>query len=383
LTASDSDDLKETGWLGRYFDQICPPDENGNVQCGTAGPPAIQIGLTSSLALLGKNPRGISLQDPLAFYNLVARQGDPHGGDQTFEPKTAAERELYFLRETAASAFEYAEDILAAFDQAGNSVAYPDESLAAQLSIVARLIAGGLSTRIYIVSIKGFDTHANQAGTHANLLQNVANAIATFQQDLENLNLADRVVGMCFSEFGRRVKENGSAGTDHGTAAPMLLFGKPVVGGIFGSHPDLADLENGDPKHQFDFRQIYATLLDQWLGASSSTILEGDFGQLNFIDPTTSIGSSAGQPNDFYLLQNYPNPFNPATTIEYGLPQSTEIELTIYNSLGRKVETLFKDRQRAGVHRVIWNANGHASGQYFLRLRGRGIELKRKMQLVK
>ncbi|MFQ5631154.1 MAG: T9SS type A sorting domain-containing protein, partial [bacterium] len=169
----------------------------------------------------------------------------------------------------------------------------------------------------------------------------------------------------------------------HGTAAPMLLFGKPVAGGVFGAHPDLSDLQNGDLKHRFDFRQIYATLLEQWLGADSASILGSAFGQLNFIDPTTGIGSNGSQPKDFYLLQSYPNPFNPTTTIEYGLPQSAEIEISVYNALGRKVETVLKGRQAAGVHRVIWNANGHASGQYYLHLRGRGIALKRKMQLVK
>lgn len=383
LTASNANDLQDTGWLGRYFDVVCPPDENGQVTCGTLGPPAIQIGLTSSLALLGKNPRGIALQDPLAFYNLVAHLGDPHGGNQTVEPKTAAERELFFLRETAASAFEYAGDILQAFDKAGNTVAYPDESLAAQLAIVARLIAGGLSTRVYIVSIKGFDTHANQPGTHNSLLAAVARAIAAFQADLANLGLADRVLGVCFSEFGRRVRENGSLGTDHGTAAPMLLFGRPANGGLYGAPPDLADLDNGDLKHQFDFRQVYASLLEQWLGTTSSTILGANFGQITLVQQTTAAPQSTNHPADFYLLQNYPNPFNPTTTIEYGLPQTTEIELAVFSSLGRRVAVLAKGRQHAGVHRVVWSANGLASGTYYLRLRGRGVYLNRSMQLVK
>ncbi|RMD92965.1 MAG: hypothetical protein D6814_16235, partial [Calditrichaeota bacterium] len=111
LTASDSDDIKNTGWLGRYFDLVCPPDEEGSSPCVTTGPPAIQIGLTSSLALLGKNPKGIALRDPLAFYNLVTRQGQEHGSDPSPAPQTTAEKELAFLRETAAAAFQYAGEI--------------------------------------------------------------------------------------------------------------------------------------------------------------------------------------------------------------------------------------------------------------------------------
>lgn len=384
LTASDSNDLKDTGWLGRYFDQVCPPDQTGKINCGSFGPPAIQIGLTSSLALLGKNPRGISLQDPLAFYNLVMRQGDTHGGNQDVQPQTAAERELYFLRETAAAAFEYAEEILAAFNGAANTVEYPNQSLAAQLAVVAKLIAGGLTTRVYIVSIKGFDTHAAQLGRHETLLQEVAAALSSFQADLENLQIAGRVVGLCFSEFGRRVHENGSAGTDHGTAAPMLLFGRPVAGGIYGVHPDLRDLDfNGDLKFQFDFRQIYATILERWLAADSASILGGTFTPLGFIDSATHVGANNRTPHDFYLSQNYPNPFNPSTAIEYALPENLDIELAVYSATGRKVRTLYQGHQSAGVHQLIWNAGGLASGTYFLRLRGRSVELIRSMQLIK
>ena len=222
---------------------------------------------------------------------------------------------------------------------------------------------------------------------HDTLLSNVSRAISVFQQDIENQGLADRVLGMCFSEFGRRVQENGSAGTDHGTAAPMFLFGRPALGGLHGPHPGMApdQLISGDIRHQFDFRQVYATVLSQWLGAPDvNQILGSGFEQLPLIDPTTNI-SEEGQilPDDYFLAQNYPNPFNPTTTIQYRLPETAEIELSVFNALGRKIQTLFKGRQTAGSHRVIWDARGNASGTYFLRMRGRGIELARAMQLLK
>lgn len=383
LTASDSDDVQDTGWLGRYFDLVCPPDLEDNAPCGTFGPPAVQIGLTSSLALLGRNPKGIALQDPLAFYNLVSRQGQGHGGDPSPTPQTTAARELEFLRDTAAAAFQYAGEILQASQNAANSLTYPDESLAAQLAIVARLIAGGLTTRVYIVSIKGFDTHASQLAIHSTLLGAVASAVATFQQDLVNLGVADRVVGMCFSEFGRRVYENASLGTDHGTAAPMFVFGKPIAGGIYGPHPSFTNLEQGDLKYIHDFRQIYATMLQHWLSADAVQVLGGAFSPVPLINATTGVNNGNQMPRDFFLSQNYPNPFNPATTIEYGLPRDEEVELDIVNALGQKVATLVNSRQPAGVHRVVWQTYGHASGVYFVRLRAAGFERTRAMQLVR
>ncbi len=386
LTASDSDQLQDTGWLGRYFDRVCPPEEDSGTgaSCVSAGPPAIQIGLTSSLALLGKNPRGIALRDPLAFYNLVARQSDAHGSDPSPVPQTTAERELAFLRETASAAFSYADEIKSASEIGKNTVEYPQTSLAEQLAVVARLIAGGLTTRVYVVSIKGFDTHANQSTAHANLLRQVADAIWAFQQDLDNLSLSDRVIGMCFSEFGRRVYENASSGTDHGTAAPIFLFGKPIRGGIYGPHPSLSDLDRGDLKFVFDFRQLYATILDHWLAMDSAEVLGTAYSTLPIIGSNpTSVQERALIPERAYLAQNYPNPFNPATTIEYGLPSPAEVEISVYSILGRRIKTLYKGHQSAGVHHMQWQPNGLPSGMYLIELRSGNGRWMRKARYVK
>lgn len=382
LTASDSNDIRETGWLGRYFDLVCPPEEDES-RCVASGPPAIQIGLTSSLALLGKNPKGITLRDPLTFYNLVAHQPDRHGSDPSPMPRTVAERELQFLRETAAAAFDYAEDIRTATEKGANVVTYPDSDLASQLAIVARLIAGGLSTRVYIVSIKGFDTHANQRGIHDALLRQVGEALAAFQQDLKQLGLSDRVVGMCFSEFGRRVSENASGGTDHGTAAPMFLFGEPIQGGVYGAHPSLTDLDHGDLKHEFDFRQIYATLLDHWLGFDSAQVLGRNYATLPLVSPVTGLNSDQQIPQHYTLAAPYPNPFNPATTIEYGIPISSPIEVSVFSLLGRRVAHWQWDRQPAGWHKLVWRPNELPSGTYVIQLRSGSVRLTRKVQFVK
>ncbi|MDZ7361401.1 MAG: DUF1501 domain-containing protein [candidate division KSB1 bacterium] len=381
LTGSGSEDVASTGWLGRYFDLLCPPGE----ECGTYGPPAIQIGLTSSLALLGREQKGIALQNPLQFYELVQRQGSGHNPTPKPTPTTPAGKELEFLRDTAASAFEFAGDIVKAYDSKNNLVQYPNESLAAQLQIVARMIAGGLSTRVYIVSIRGFDTHAGQLGVHQALLDEMATSITAFYQDLAALGVADRVVGLCFSEFGRRVKENASLGTDHGTSAPIFMFGKPIVGGIHGNQPSLTDLENGDLKMVFDYRQIYASVLEQWLLGDSAKILGGSFNTLPLINSTTKVEDrqNTAVPETYFLAQNYPNPFNPQTTISFGLPRRTHVQLVILNNLGQEIERLIDGEQPAGRHTISWSANGHASGMYFYRLRAGSFEETKRMSLVR
>jgi uncharacterized protein (DUF1501 family) len=135
------------------------------------------------------------------------------------------------------------------------------------------MIAGGLPTRVYYASLGSFDTHANQRQSHDNLMTAFSGGISAFLKDLESQKLLDRVVVLGFTEFGRRVKENGSRGTDHGVAGPMFLFGNQIQGGLHGEHPSLTDLVKGDLDMSVDFRQVYATVLDNWLGADSNAVL--------------------------------------------------------------------------------------------------------------
>ena len=190
-------------------------------------------------------------------------------------------------------------------------------------------------------------------------------------------------MGLCFSEFGRRVRQNASQGTDHGTAAPSFLFGRPITGGMHGGHPSLENLDQGDLEHLIDYRQIYATLLEQWLAADAASVLGAKFATLPLFDLPTAVADYPNAPQEFGLPQNYPNPFNPSTTIEYSLPYSVHARLTVVNGLGQEVGVLADGRQTAGWHRVVWRANGHAAGTYFYRLRAGDFEQTRKMSLVK
>jgi uncharacterized protein (DUF1501 family) len=156
-------------------------------------------------------------------------------------------------------------------------VEYPDSGLAQKLRIVAQLIGAGLATRVYYMELDGFDTHAQQRDAHAALLSEFSAGVKAFMDDAVHQKFADRVLVLSFSEFGRRLAENASEGTDHGAAAPVFLAGGRVKGGLVGAQPSLTDLDDGDLKHHTDFRQLYATVLERWLHCPSESALGGRY----------------------------------------------------------------------------------------------------------
>jgi uncharacterized protein (DUF1501 family) len=158
---------------------------------------------------------------------------------------------------------------------------YPATGLAGRLRVIARLIKGGGGTRVYYTSQGNYDTHSIQLEPHANLLAELSGALKAFLDDLAAAKLAERVLVLCFSEFGRRALENGSRGTDHGTAGPVLLAGPGVKAGLIGETPKLLDLQDGDLKMSVDFRRVYAGVLEDWLGLPSKPPLGGSFARLS------------------------------------------------------------------------------------------------------
>ena len=163
---------------------------------------------------------------------------------------------------------------------------YPDTALAQKLALIAQLLKGGFAARVYYTAQSGYDTHAGQGPMHASLLAELSGALLAFLDDLHRAKLADRVAVLCFSEFGRRVAENGSAGTDHGTAAPVFLAGPGVNSGLLGATPSLSDLEDGDIKMAIDFRRVYASVLEEWLKVPSRAALGGEFEPLSLFRGT-------------------------------------------------------------------------------------------------
>jgi uncharacterized protein (DUF1501 family) len=160
---------------------------------------------------------------------------------------------------------------------------YPGTPLAAHLKLVSQLLQSGSSARVFYTSQSGYDTHASQLYTHASLLRDFSEALRTFLDDLASKGLQDRVLVLAFSEFGRRVKENDSQGTDHGAAGPVFLAGSQTIGGLVGATPDLADLDGGDLKMSTDLRQIYATILAEWLALDATSVLGGKFAKIGII----------------------------------------------------------------------------------------------------
>jgi uncharacterized protein (DUF1501 family) len=190
---------------------------------------------------------------------------------------------LQFVQKTAADTYASSRRLQEIGKNYQPKATYPNTPLAGRLRLAAQLIDADLGARIFYVSIDGFDTHAAQATTHANLLTQVSGAVTALFKDLAARGRRDQVLMMTFSEFGRRVKENGSKGTDHGTAAPMLFVGGKVNAGPIGKQPSVGDLEMGNLKYTTDFRRVYATVLDQWLGVSSKDVLGGSFDHIDIL----------------------------------------------------------------------------------------------------
>jgi uncharacterized protein (DUF1501 family) len=276
-TASDSNAFESRGWIGRYFDHACD---------GAARPQAgVSISKDRPQAFSGEKGFGVSFENPKAFGWREGRGFDSGENFAEVNPESdTIVSNIDFLRHVTSNAIVSSREVHeAAESMSGNGNGRGRTALSRQLSNVAMLIKNGLSTRIYYVSTSGFDTHANQLGQHANLLRQVSEGLAGFQRQLRMDRTDDRVMTMVFSEFGRRVEENRSGGTDHGTAAPMFFMGKNVKAGLHGAAPSLTDLDSGDLKFTSDFRQAYADVLENWFGVESKAVLGRKFEPLNVI----------------------------------------------------------------------------------------------------
>jgi uncharacterized protein (DUF1501 family) len=296
-TASDADRNETHGWLGRYFDNCCS---------GADPTIGVAIGEEMPQAFAAKNPTGVTFSRPEQFRWRASEPGSGHmSAEETFfrqlngfdEESTPAATDgasigtlpgtskselstLDFLQRTALDAQLSSDKILAIARKYKSTIPYPQGQLAANLSLIARMIAGGLTTRVYYASQGGFDTHAGQFNTHGRLMTELNDAVAAFVADLKQQGNFERVLLITFSEFGRRVAENANGGTDHGTAAPMFVLGGRVKPGLFGKHPSLTDLDYGDLKFNTDFRSVYGTVLDSWLNTPSQMVLGRKFPSL-------------------------------------------------------------------------------------------------------
>lgn len=241
-TASASNQYLSEGWLGRYLDLQCKEHQP------TAG---MNLDTIDNLALKGKEPNFITVKDPNRFKIRT---------DKDDTVKLSDNPQLDFVRKIAYSVTEGAEEIQQALTKSSTEMSYPKTNLGKNLEWIARLIKGNLNSKVYYTSQNGYDTHDNQLALHQRNLEELNDAVYSFYKDLKQANLLQNVTIVVFSEFGRRVKDNGN-GTDHGTAAPLFVIGGNNQGKVLGNNPDLSDLDDGDLKHQIDFRSAYAALL--------------------------------------------------------------------------------------------------------------------------
>lgn len=268
-----ADTLTE-GWIGKAMAKIPKAQgfhlaaSNEAAPLALAGAPAKVPSLTSLSEFQVRTFAG-SAQDRMQQKRII------EGAAEMSQAKTPAL--LDFVKQTAVSTYQSSQRLQEIAKSYQPKVPYPASGLAERLKLAAQLIDADMGARVFYVTIDGFDTHANQLDLHANLLQEVADAIAAFYKDLAARGHGQRLLIMTFSEFGRRAKENGSKGTDHGSAAPMFLVGGRVKPGVAGEHPRLDRLEDGNLVHHTDFRQVYAAVLEQWLGVASKDVLGGTF----------------------------------------------------------------------------------------------------------
>jgi uncharacterized protein (DUF1501 family) len=266
----------ETGWLGRALDGLPAKvgDDSAALHVGTRSLP---------LALRSKRTEVPSLVS-LEQYRLQLggsereRQAERTALDQMARIERPGDDPLLgFIRRSTLTAYDSSHRLEQVTTAAPEDAKYPEYGLARRLSLIAQIIKAGFGTRIFYTSLDGFDTHANQLGTHAALLTELGDSIAAFHADLAKAGQADRVALLTFSEFGRRVRENASQGTDHGAAAPLFVVGPVRQGGLVGAHPDLDALDDGDLKFHTDFRRVYAALLESWLGCPSGPVVGAGF----------------------------------------------------------------------------------------------------------
>lgn len=280
--------VKDTGWLGRYLDLSAPT----KVSASDTFFPAINVDPILPKTLSAQKVIVPSVNN-VADFQFKADPKNEADRLAQIEAFNSIYKDFKLDRHYVDQLRAVGMDTTAASDYLNKIVQnyktnaqYPNDSFGKGLKFIAQMISGGVNCKIYNITLGGFDTHTNEGRNHDQLLRRLSSGLNAFQQDLEAHSKDQDVVVMTFSEFGRRVAENGGRGTDHGTAAPMLVLGSGIKGGVIGDAPSLTNLEDGDLKYKMDFRNVYATVLDRWLGADSKQVLGDKFDQIELFQKT-------------------------------------------------------------------------------------------------
>jgi uncharacterized protein (DUF1501 family) len=385
-SASSANAYVSSGWIGRFFDINHSEFPSNYPNTENSDPFAITIGEIVSETCQGTNANfSMALIDPnnpgTALVSNSSEITNNCYGDA-----------ISFVNDTISQTNAYAEVIVNAAN-AGNNLSekYTDSKLSEKLKNVAKLISGGIKTKVFVVQIGGFDNHDNQVvegetktGKHAELLQELSDAMHAFQDDLQLLNIDEKVIGMTYSEFGRRIRSNAGLGTDHGTAAPLFLFGTCAKNQVLGDAPEIdtqVDEQEG-VQMQFDFRNIYSTILTDWLGATkqeSTTLLFTDFDAL----PIFKEGCAAALSTDDFILEGleikvFPNPTINVVNIQF-IGNNEQVKITLYNTIGAIVKEITNKKYSAIKHTLKVDVKNLPKGNYFVHYQSKGISKTKKL----
>lgn len=377
IWTNGSTEISETtGWLGRHFTYDHPDFPDGYPNSNYEDPFAISMGFEVSATCQGLMSNfSHSVTNPFNASsvpnNSAANDGTYYGAHMEYLTGIIAQTNQYGSQITAAAT-------------AGNTLSTlydEDSTLAQQLKYVAQMISGGLKTKVYILNINGFDTHDSQviqtdttAGIHADLMKDVSDAIYAFQDDMKLLGLEKRVLGMTFSEFGRQIASNASIGTDHGDAAPLFLFGDCVSTVLYGTNPEVPDQivpQAGLPM-QIDFRDVYASILQQWFGVDNSQIedmFDHQVSYHNLIAGCSLDTKEVFENKDVTMV--YPNPCSDHTTLKFTAKGGTH-NISIHDLSGRKVKEIFEGDLPPATHHIPVDLNGLTKGTFIITIRFNG-----------
>ena len=385
-----------SGWMGRYLDNIYPGYPDAYPSQAMEDPLGIELSGTLSLAFHRENgiPIGLNIGNPDQFYNLINSVGvDP----PIAFPDSHAGEELRYIMDFELKSNEYAGRLKDVYDAGSNSSVeyrenYPYSSparsnnLASQLKLIARLLSGGIKTKIFLCRIGGFDTHGEQVlegdssqGMHASLLYNMSTAVQDFYTDLNNLGIDQKVLSITFTEFGRRAYSNESYGTDHGTATPVFVFGTRLNNGIYGENPLLGpdDLNRGNLQYDIDYRRIYTSIIQDWFEGDDQALIDTGFS--DWVDQKIEIVSTTGVPGVLpgknpNTLQIYPNPVADLAQVSFMLSRRGELKLHIVDSSGRTVGSMSLEGIY-GPNTTSLDVSGLRPGVYHILLIQKGLRI--------
>jgi len=425
-------DYFSSGWVGRYLEQEFAPQiyPNDFPNPDMLDPLAIEMGSEVSLIFHQANniPVSISIDDPAGFAALVnGLQGfqdqgiDPRGYPPAALANSPYGKELNWILGLEKKSKDYAERLYEVYQKSSaSSVTYPEKypynapvgslrnDLTPQLQLIARLLDGGgpgqgVKTKVFLVKVGGFDTHASQVenydptmGVHAALMYHISAAMQAFQADLFARGLESRVLTVTTSEFGRRIHSNGSYGTDHGTGGPVYIFGKGVQPGMVGKVPDLTQ-DNVDM--QYDYRQVYANLLKDWMLVSESTV-NNDIFFKNFLNGAKEEGTGnydylplaqqviSGVNENFVSarfgqLNCYPNPAKDVVTFSFLMNNTDQVQLDLLDSKGNVVNNVLNEQREEGKQEVQTNVAELSPGLYFYQLKTGFVKETKKLIVVR